>query len=308
MSQSIAHATTKRPDELTKTEVAKILALIRSARGDDAEVRRLERLLLVEPDTSPREGDPPPVPSIKGDAGLANKLARATPDRVLAVAEHEIGYVERAQRNTKYGEWYGDNHQWWCAMFVSWVFYNAGLPLPATQERGFESCSAGRAWFVRRRRFTTTPARGLVVFYDWDGRAPLDHVGIVRSVNTDGSIVAIEGNTSNPNGGAHGVFPKPRRFGIVGYGIPDYGYGGGTGNLPRELPLLQRGNSGTHVRRLQGLLRAAYPALDDAHLSLGGDFGPVTEELVRQFQTENSLEIDGQVGDKTWRALLGLSG
>lgn len=34
-----------------------------------------------------------------------------------------------------------------------------------------------------------------------------------------------------------------------------------------------------------------------------GDFGPVTEDLVRQFQREKKLTVDGLVGPKTWKAI-----
>lgn len=34
-----------------------------------------------------------------------------------------------------------------------------------------------------------------------------------------------------------------------------------------------------------------------------GDFGAVTEDLVRQFQAEKKLKVDGIVGPKTWKAI-----
>ena len=35
-----------------------------------------------------------------------------------------------------------------------------------------------------------------------------------------------------------------------------------------------------------------------------GDFGPVTEKAVRDFQTKADLEPDGEIGADTWTALL----
>ena len=35
-----------------------------------------------------------------------------------------------------------------------------------------------------------------------------------------------------------------------------------------------------------------------------GDFGPTTERLVKEWQTEHGLVADGIVGDKTWAAMM----
>jgi len=50
----------------------------------------------------------------------------------------------------------------------------------------------------------TDPQVGDIVFYDWGGDGVSDHVGIVEKVNSDGSIVAIEGNTSDGFGDSNG--------------------------------------------------------------------------------------------------------
>ena len=55
------------------------------------------------------------------------------------------------------------------------------------------------------------------MFFNWDG-GRVDHVGIVESVNGDGSIKTIEGNTS------HKKVERRRRSGrtITGYGRPNF--------------------------------------------------------------------------------------
>lgn len=63
--------------------------------------------------------------------------------------------------------------------------------------------------------------------------------------------------------------------------------------------VLQQGSSGGAVKILQ-------VALNGKGYSLVGDgiFGPLTDAAVRQFQSDNGLQVDGIVGPQTWGALL----
>ena len=58
------------------------------------------------------------------------------------------------------------------------------------------------------------------------------------------------------------------------------------------------GSRGPEVKNLQLILnRKGYPIVDD------GDFGPLTDAAVRDFQNKNGLTVDGIVGPKTWEKL-----
>lgn len=63
--------------------------------------------------------------------------------------------------------------------------------------------------------------------------------------------------------------------------------------------VLRIGSSGQRVREVQELLRLAghYDVIVD------GDFGPITDRAVRQFQASRQLTVDGLVGDETLGAL-----
>jgi hypothetical protein len=64
-------------------------------------------------------------------------------------------------------------------------------------------------------------------------------------------------------------------------------------------PTLRSGSKGSNVKYLQGLLnKYVSPAL-----VVDGDFGPLTQQAVRKFQTARHLLIDGIVGPQTWGAL-----
>jgi hypothetical protein len=103
-------------------------------------------------------------------------------------------------------------------MFVSRCFHDAGLPLPASSPKGFAWTPSGVAWFKQQGRWyngTAGIAAGDVVFFDFQtgDTFPVDHVGIVESVNADGSFNTIEGNTSNQ-------VMRHRRNACKGYGRP----------------------------------------------------------------------------------------
>jgi hypothetical protein len=123
--------------------------------------------------------------------------------RALAFAQAEVGVTEQppgsndAPRIAQYrqstaGSGVGGP---WCSYFVSWAAQQAGAPLGEAGQ-GFGSVSAVAAWAQRTGRFNAAgsgmpPAAGDLIV--WGGR----HIGIVESVDPDGTLHTIEGNSSN---------------------------------------------------------------------------------------------------------------
>ncbi len=70
-------------------------------------------------------------------------------------------------------------------------------------------------------------------------------------------------------------------------------------------PLLQSGDTGTHVVYLQGQLNLMKQrlGLSFAKLDADGIFGPKTLYAVKDFQVARNLVVDGIVGPNTWKAL-----
>ncbi|MBW4595539.1 MAG: peptidoglycan-binding protein [Brasilonema angustatum HA4187-MV1] len=74
-----------------------------------------------------------------------------------------------------------------------------------------------------------------------------------------------------------------------------------------SLPVLQKGATGSTVALLQTFLRikgygtSTNPTLQ---LHVDGIFGDTTDSVVRQFQKNSHLNVDGVVGDKTWQAFV----
>lgn len=137
---------------------------------------------------------------------------------IIFVANKEIGTKESPANSNlqKYGAWYGLNGVAWCAEWVSWVFNEAGHPLPHIDtDKGFHYVPTIVNWATHNNKLTTDPQPGDIVCYDWQKGTPnetaeqrlSDHTGIfLRWVDRNaGTFEAIEGNTSVGNDSAGGI-------------------------------------------------------------------------------------------------------
>ena len=75
----------------------------------------------------------------------------------------------------------------------------------------------------------------------------------------------------------------------------------GAQTWPALIVQRQQGSSGQAVRAIQTLLKDKY----GYNLNVDGDFGPITDDAVRDFQDDHNLDVDGIVGPQTWRMLVG---
>jgi murein L,D-transpeptidase YcbB/YkuD len=69
-----------------------------------------------------------------------------------------------------------------------------------------------------------------------------------------------------------------------------------------SVPQLQNGSSGPSVRSVQILLNEKFAA--SPPLATDGEYGPVTESTVKEFQTVHHITVDGIAGPQTWGVLL----
>jgi len=150
-----------------------------------------------------------PVTSVSGNSVGA---------RIVAAASGEVGQAEQppgsnnSPRIAQYRAATAGNPGPgpWCAYFVSWAARQAGAPV-GDQGQGFGSVDALYAWAQRAGRAYTsnsgrTPQPGdLIVFHE--------HIGIVESVDANGQIHTIEGNSSDQV--ARRVHPPSDAVGFV---------------------------------------------------------------------------------------------
>ena len=177
--------------------------------------------VLTLPAGAAEPATPPPQPSDGSTPGLAALNAAS---REVGVTE-DLGHDEdragriRDYRNSVTGAGYAHDRgpEPWCADFVSWSYKNAGKPL-GPEGKGFAYCPWMQNWLQDTGQWHAkgsgyTPQPGDIVLFDWGGDGTEDHVGLVESVNADGSINTVEGNAPN------GVRRRHRSLStITGYG------------------------------------------------------------------------------------------
>ena len=155
-----------------------------------------------------------PTPPVAGGRDAAFR------QRILSVAEGEVGTVERTNRNDgevgKYPAFFGRGREAYCADFVSWVMHQSGGTLndPYCPTVRNKLIAAGH-W-----KGKGNPQPGDIVLFDWDRDGLADHVGLVKSVNANGTLTTLEGNTEGP-GGREGVWECTRAWDhVMGFGDP----------------------------------------------------------------------------------------
>lgn len=235
-------------------------------------------------------------------------------DALIGKAASQIGGYFPG--NSPYGVWYdarrGNPNIYdaasFCAMGLSWCAEQVGA-LDIFPEHAYTP--SGAAWFRARGQFKIGTAgirRGDIVYFDWGTMGRISHVGIVESVNSDGSFNCIEFNTSGTASGNQRngrAVVRKRRLSVGkrgGYGRPSYS-GSASGGAPSTPEwygsmgwrLLQSGMSGADVTALQKLVG----------VSADGVFGAQTKAAVVAWQKSRGLEADGVFGPKSQDAAKG---
>ena len=147
-------------------------------------------------------------------AATASRGGSSAGTRALAVAEGEIGVTEQppgsndgpriaGYRSAVAGAYAGAP---WCAYFVSWAAAQAGAPI-GPNGQGLGSVAGITDWARSTGRLTSDPQPGDLILFG------TEHVGIVESVNADGTLTTVEGNASN--GVRREVHPRSDATGFV---------------------------------------------------------------------------------------------
>lgn len=180
------------------------------------------------------------------------------PQKVIAIAKAEIGYLEKKSNSqlddktanagsnnfTKYardldalGFYNGKkNGVAWCDVFADWCFYKAygfeNMQKMTFQTKGKSNSGAGckysRNYYKNKGRLFDKPEPGDQIFFYDSALSGIAHTGLVVKVD-NAYVYTVEGNTSSTSGVvANGGCVREKKYKlnynrIAGYGRPDYG-------------------------------------------------------------------------------------
>ncbi len=122
---------------------------------------------------------------------LCARSAKATTirQRIVLLAEQEIGYHDYGNYCTKFGPC-----ETWCSLFVTWVWRNAGVPVPSLAFTGYLYDWSRASTYVLRPRGMPQPGDAVLFGTGpWTVDTSL-HTGIVEAVYP-GFLVTIEGDS-----------------------------------------------------------------------------------------------------------------
>lgn len=132
----------------------------------------------------------------------------STGQRIVSIAQNEVGVAEapagsndspriREYRSATAGALNTPGP--WCSYFTSWVCRNAGVPI-GPNGSGLGYVPSVESWGKQTGRWidgSNTPQPGDLTIFERNGDGVADHIGIVESVDANGTIHTIEGNSSD---------------------------------------------------------------------------------------------------------------
>lgn len=211
---------------------------------------------------------------------VAGMLAEAR--KLLGTGRQPAG-----SNHNKVTKWYGFDGPW-CDMSISYEAGHSDNLLAVFGKFAYTVFHAQAFQRNGRWHFGLGGARaGDVVFFDFSGTRiinNIDHVGLIEAVRSDGTIVTLEGNTSD-------AFHRRVRNSacVVGYGRPAYG---DAAPLPDSDGILRVGSAGKAVKALQRKLNTVM----NSGLVVNGSFGKPTKAALEKFQRKFGLTVDGEYG------------
>lgn len=179
-------------------------------------------------------------------------------------------------------DWWNNDEDAWCAVAVNGALVHCGYP---------STRSALARSFTRYGTRLAKPVRGAIVVFP-RGQNPLyGHVGIVESVNNNGTVTVINGNVSNEVRRSvfrtASILPDGIRW-PPGAGAPRDGAPDAIDEDPLGVRVLRLGARGSDVAALQRDLNVLNYGLE-----VDGDFGGRTRDAVMRFEARRGLAADG---------------
>lgn len=181
----------------------------------------------------------------------------------------------------------------WCHATISAAAYKVGISGTIIPNTCY--CPDGINWFkskggwVGRTSSKYNPTSGDIIYYDWGGDGISDHVGCITDVDGN-DLIVFEGNKSD-----RACYRRINKWdsSIQGYGRPNWD--GATSvkpTNPEDRGWLQLGDEGNSVKTMQTKLKAI-----GYDISVTGKYTEATVKVVKQFQKDYGLDVDGEFGE-----------
>jgi hypothetical protein len=149
----------------------------------------------------------------QADLENLKKLAASTNyyEKAVGTAGLQYGYKEGPKNNNKFSQYFGKNHQPWCADFVSWAFDSTGNKDKKVPWGNPSAVVNILEWGQKEKYLVKTPKLGDIFIMTKNG---VSHTGLVWEVAKDGkSFRTVEGNSSDKvNSNWRSVSTYPYQF------------------------------------------------------------------------------------------------
>lgn len=248
---------------------------------------------------------------------------------VIALHKKNVGFVEGPNNSNPWGPIQGISNAAYCDSGASVVPFQIGFTWWPESQFGIKGCAycpthlylgVKHGVFMYDHASTGAPAdikTGDLLFYSWSGGTLADHVETAIEDSVGGGRTHNIGyNTGSPEG-CHDLW-RDRKF-LIGRLRPPFYTSAPTPVAPPVEPVIQGAKPvanqwvapyppGTILK--QGMTGPAVLAIQQRLKVRGWDIatdgvdGPITTSIVKQFQTEKHLMVDGQVGPNTWASIM----
>jgi len=217
--------------------------------------------------------------------GLTEEPGDPDNPKILAMAD----YIARKFPDmADYCAQYQHDETAWCGLTAAFCCAVCGIrpPFGPTDTDRFLWAQSFKPWMVGGSQIIGRPVLGCFVVMTRSGGG---HITLFEGWN--GDYINCRGGNQSDCVCLSSYDPDT----VIAYVWPT------AAGVPPEIPvedrpMLENGDEGPDVVDLQRMLPRFTGDID-------GDFGNITEEAVRRYQTTRGLEVDGIVGDETWQAL-----
>lgn len=232
-------------------------------------------------------------------------------NRVLQIAQRELGVKEVGDNINKYAEWYNPdlNGQSWCAIFISYCLYNAGLQLQIETDKGFHYTPNGSKWFKERKQWFKDPLPGDIVFFDWQTATDeipgaANHVAFFVARTQDNRIITIDGNSppdDESNSGQVRYKVRDFNYQVMGFGRPTYSNG-----ISKLIPLLSNVSTSCLIKASEDIQtwqrKMIAHGYDFGDNGADGVFGRCSKKVLQEFQQKLGFKVNGVLDVLSWQA------